>query len=105
MLRSSHFDPAQTDRFLTNAGIKMQSRIYCRVMTSQEHPSATPRSVPLPRMWDAKLARRLIMPLVNTRVTPNHLTTVRLLIGLIGALCLARGGYGWVNLGALFIVI
>ncbi|TDY38710.1 phosphatidylglycerophosphate synthase [Paraburkholderia rhizosphaerae] len=45
------------------------------------------------------------MPLVNTRVTPNHLTTVRLLIGLIGALCLARGGYGWVNLGALFIVI
>ncbi|CAB3762962.1 hypothetical protein LMG29542_04467 [Paraburkholderia humisilvae] len=56
-------------------------------------------------MWDARLARRLIMPLVNTRVTPNHLTTVRLLIGVVGALYLARGGYGWVNLGALLIVI
>jgi archaetidylinositol phosphate synthase len=56
-------------------------------------------------MWDARLARRLIMPLVNTRVTPNHLTTVRLLIGLAGALYLARGGYGWTNLGALLIVI
>jgi phosphatidylglycerophosphate synthase len=56
-------------------------------------------------MWDAKLARRLIMPLVDTRVTPNHLTTVRLLIGLAGALCLARGGYGWTNLGAFFIIL
>lgn len=45
------------------------------------------------------------MPLVNTRVTPNHLTTVRLLIGLAGGLCLARGGYAWTNIGALLIVI
>jgi archaetidylinositol phosphate synthase len=56
-------------------------------------------------MWDARLARRLIMPLVNTRVTPNHLTTLRLLIGLAGGLCLARGGFAWTNAGALLIVL
>ncbi len=45
------------------------------------------------------------MPLVHTRVTPNHLTTLRLLIGLAGGLCLARGGYAWINIGALLIVV
>jgi phosphatidylglycerophosphate synthase len=37
------------------------------------------------------------MPLVNTWVTPNHLTTLRLLIGVAGALCLAHGGFAWTN--------
>jgi phosphatidylglycerophosphate synthase len=45
------------------------------------------------------------MPLVHTRITPNHLTTVRLFIGLAGGIYLARGGYAWTNLGALLIVI
>ncbi|MGT2474930.1 CDP-alcohol phosphatidyltransferase family protein [Paraburkholderia terrae] len=71
-------------------------------MTSQSHP---PRDVPPPRMWDARLARRLIMPLVDTPVTPNHLTTVRLLIGLAGGLALARGGFAWTNVGAFLIVL
>ena len=44
-------------------------------------------------------------PLVDTFVTPNHLTTLRLLIGLAGALCLARGGFVWANAGALLIVL
>jgi archaetidylinositol phosphate synthase len=56
-------------------------------------------------MWDARLARRLIMPLVNTPVTPNHLTTLRLLIGLAGGLALARGGFAWTNAGAFLIVL
>lgn len=60
---------------------------------------------PVPRTWDARLARRLVTPLVNTRVTPNHLTTLRLLIGLGGAACLARGGFGWINMGTLLIVL
>ena len=51
------------------------------------------------------LARRLVTPLVDTFVTPNHLTTLRLLIGLAGALCLARGGFSWTNAGALLIVL
>lgn len=62
-------------------------------------------SVPPPRTWDARLARRLVTPLVNTWVTPNHLTTLRLLIGVAGTLCLAHGGFGWANAGAFLIVL
>ncbi|MFT4069259.1 CDP-alcohol phosphatidyltransferase family protein [Paraburkholderia sp.] len=71
-------------------------------MTSHAQP---PSNVPPPRTWDARLARRLVTPLVNTWVTPNHLTTLRLLIGLAGALCLAHGEFAWVNGGALLIVL
>jgi phosphatidylglycerophosphate synthase len=46
-----------------------------------------------------------VTPLVGTWVTPNHLTTVRLLIGIAGALCLAHGGFAWANAGALLIVL
>jgi len=79
-----------------------RNRIYFRVMNSR--PSS-PKSVPVPKTWDAMLARRLVTPLVDTFVTPNHLTTLRLLIGLAGALCLARGGFAWTNAGALLIVL
>ncbi|KXU85098.1 CDP-alcohol phosphatidyltransferase [Paraburkholderia monticola] len=65
----------------------------------------SPLNVPPPRTWDARLARRLVTPLVGTWVTPNHLTTVRLLIGIAGALCLAHGGFAWANAGALLIVL
>ncbi|AXF17616.1 CDP-alcohol phosphatidyltransferase family protein [Paraburkholderia caledonica] len=65
----------------------------------------TPINVPPPRTWDARLARRLVTPLVNTRVVPNHLTTLRLLIGVAGALCLAHGGFAWSNAGAVLIVL
>ncbi|WP_434114711.1 CDP-alcohol phosphatidyltransferase family protein [Paraburkholderia caffeinilytica] len=65
----------------------------------------TSTNVPSPRTWDAKLARRLVTPLVNTWVTPNHLTTLRLLIGVAGALCLAHGGFAWANAGAFLIVL
>lgn len=60
---------------------------------------------PEPRTWDARLARRLVTPLVGTRVTPNHLTTLRLAIGLAGALSLAQVQYGWANVGAVLIVL
>ncbi|MEZ0601237.1 CDP-alcohol phosphatidyltransferase family protein [Paraburkholderia sp. IW21] len=71
-------------------------------MNPRPHLSA---NVAPPRTWDARLARRLVTPLVNTWVTPNHLTTLRLLIGLAGALCLARGGFEWANAGAFLIVL
>jgi len=71
-------------------------------MTSQ---AKSPINVSPPRTWDARLARRLVTPLVNTWVTPNHLTTLRLLIGLAGALCLAHGQFAWANAGALLIVL
>ncbi len=58
-----------------------------------------------PRTWDGRLARRLVTPLVDTRVTPNHLTTLRLAVGLAGVACLARGSYAWSNAGAFLIVL
>ncbi len=70
-------------------------------------PSSPTRrvDVPLPRTWDGRLARRLVGPLVGTAVTPNHLTTLRLAIGLAGALALARPEYRWANVGAFLIVL
>ena len=52
-----------------------------------------PVSHPVPpakRPWDARLARRLVAPLIETRVTPNHLTTLRLGVGLAAAAALTR---------------
>ncbi|MEH2356441.1 CDP-alcohol phosphatidyltransferase family protein [Nostoc sp.] len=50
--------------------------------------------------WDAQLAYWLIRPLKDSWVNPNHLTTVRLVIGLVAALALAVGDAIWVNIGA-----
>lgn len=49
---------------------------------------------------DARLARALVRPLVGTRVTPNDLTTLRLLLGLAAAAGLAVGNPGWAGAGA-----
>jgi archaetidylinositol phosphate synthase len=55
--------------------------------------------------WDARLARRLVRPLSASAVTPNHLTSVRLAVGIAAALAFARGTYSSMNLGALLIVV
>jgi phosphatidylglycerophosphate synthase len=57
------------------------------------------------RPWDARLARRLIEPLVHTSITPNHLTTVRLMVGLGSVWAFMHAGYAWGNLGALLFVL
>src|SRR6201996_7930842 len=57
------------------------------------------------RPWDARLARRLVMPLKDSRATPNHLTTVRLAFGLAAAAAFLPGTYGWTNIGALLMVL
>lgn len=57
------------------------------------------------RPWDARLARCLVAPLAGTRVTPNHLTTVRLLVGLVGAAAFMPGTYSWTNIAALLVVL
>ncbi|HEV2703914.1 MAG TPA: CDP-alcohol phosphatidyltransferase family protein [Steroidobacteraceae bacterium] len=58
-----------------------------------------------PRPWDARLGRRLVTPLKDSWVTPNHLTTVRLLVGVAGALAFIPGSWGWTNLAALLVVV
>ncbi len=41
--------------------------------------------------WDQWLARRMVRPLVRTPVTPNHITTLRLLLGLAACGLFAMG--------------
>src|SRR5258708_39146698 len=43
--------------------------------------------------WTHRLARILVRPLVATRVTPNHLTTARLLTGLLACALFAAGDF------------
>src|SRR5258708_7262100 len=57
------------------------------------------------RPWDARLARRLGTPLKDSRASPNHLTTVRLAVGLAAAAAFLPGTYGWTNIGALLLVL
>jgi phosphatidylglycerophosphate synthase len=64
-----------------------------------------PRAVPEPATWDARLARRLVTPLVGTRVTPNHLTSLRLLTGVAGAYYLSLGQFWLCTAGALLIAL
>jgi archaetidylinositol phosphate synthase len=57
------------------------------------------------RPWDARLARRLVTPLKDSRVTPNHLTTVRLGVGLAACAAFVPGTYAWSNVGALLLIL
>lgn len=49
------------------------------------------RSTALPAAWDQRLARLLVRPLARTPVTPNHVTTFRLLLGLAACGLFATG--------------
>jgi len=60
---------------------------------------------PVQRPWDARLARWLVGPLRDSWVAPNHLTTVRLLVGLAAAAAFLPGSYGWSNVAALLMVL
>ena len=57
------------------------------------------------RPWDARFARILVAPLVGTPITPNHLTTVRLAVGLCAVTAFLPGSYGWSNLGAVLLIL
>ncbi len=45
--------------------------------------------------WTHKIARVCILPLVDTRVTPNHLTTLRLVTGIAACAAFAVGARQW----------
>jgi phosphatidylglycerophosphate synthase len=72
-------------------------------MSTPEHLSYSRPVVERP--WDARLARWLVTPLKSSWVTPNHLTTVRLAVGLAAAAAFIPGTYGWSNLGALLLIV
>jgi len=45
--------------------------------------------------WTHKMARVVILPLANTPVTPNHITTLRLVTGLAACAAFAVGERSW----------
>lgn len=55
--------------------------------------------------WDARLAWRLIYPWRDSALTPNHLTSLRLLSGVAACGFLSLGGFVWSNTGALFFCL
>ena len=55
--------------------------------------------------WDAQLAYWLVYPLRNTFITPNFLTTLRLLFGILAGILLATGDYVYANIGACCFVV
>jgi phosphatidylglycerophosphate synthase len=67
--------------------------------------SPLPRNLDAPRPWDARLARLLVTPLKNGPITPNHLTTLRLGVGIAAAAAFVRGSYEWFNIGALLLIL
>ena len=72
-------------------------------MSAPEHSSY---SAPVAqRPWDARLARVLVTPLKDSRITPNHLTTVRLAVGLAAAAAFLPGTYVWSNVAALLLIL
>ena len=55
--------------------------------------------------WDARLAYRMVYSLRNTFITPNHVTFVRLLCGIVSFFLFSIGEYLYSNLGACFFVL
>lgn len=59
--------------------------------------------------WTHKIARVCILPLVDSPITPNHLTVVRLLSGIAACSCFAVGQWefdlwgGWLWLFSAFL--
>ena len=57
------------------------------------------------RPLDARLAGMLVYPLRHTAITPNHLTTLRMLFGIAACVLLSKGSYAWSNAGALCFAV
>lgn len=67
--------------------------------SARRSPSAPARPL------DARLARALVRPLDGTAARPNHLTTLRLALGLISAFCLAHQSLAIANVGAFVFAL
>ena len=68
-----------------------------------EHESA--QEVAPPKTYAHYVGRWCILPLVNTPVTPNHLTTLRLITGIAAAVAFAMGDYFWTVWGGVLYAI
>lgn len=59
----------------------------------------------LGRSWTHRLALIFVRPLANTPITPNHLTFVRLISGLVACYCFATGERELVIMGGWIWVL
>jgi len=91
-----------------------RTRVRCRqfaigpaafTSSAMPEPSELPAARAATPPWDARLARALVRPLRCSPITPNHLTTVRLAFGIAAAGAFMRGGYAWMNLGAVLLAV
>ncbi|XRG82277.1 CDP-alcohol phosphatidyltransferase family protein [Salinisphaera sp. SPP-AMP-43] len=73
-------------------------------MSEPIDPAARSSAAPA-RPLDARLARRLVRPLEGTSARPNHLTTLRLVLGLVSAFCLAHASLVMANIGAFVFAL
>ncbi len=64
-----------------------------------------PKNVPPPKTYAHYAGRWMIRPLIHTPVTPNHLTTLRLLSGLAAAGAFAAGTYFWTVWGGVLFAV
>lgn len=55
--------------------------------------------------WDARFAYILIYPLRDSRISPDHLTCLRLLVGIMASIAFAQGGFSWTNIGAACFIV
>ena len=74
-------------------------------MTDQSHIKEPKKIKPRQGLWDQRIARLFVRPLVNTPVTPNQITVLRLLTGLGACGCLAYGETPVIHWGAGLFVI
>ena len=74
-------------------------------MTDQSHIKEPKKIKPRQGLWDQRIARLFVRPLVNTPVTPNQITALRLLTGLGACGCLAYGETPVIHWGAGLFVI
>ena len=75
------------------------------VTNSAKPEPQRPKPVPPPRTYSHVVARWCILPLLNTWVMPNHLTTLRLLTGFAAAAMFAAGNYKWTCWAGVIFVI
>jgi len=55
--------------------------------------------------WDARIAAVLVRPLADTAVTPNHITTLSLLLSLTAGVLFATGDPRFVNMAAILSML
>lgn len=78
-------------------------------MTDRNKPTEQKPVYALGRSWTHRLALLFVRPLANTPITPNHLTMLRLITGLVACYLFATGNRemaiwgGWVWIVSAFL--